>query len=112
MAAVQYSDFISVCRDGVEYKAFVGDLPFDGGGGNEIDESVEKRGDTMTGPLLLYALTPTQDLEAASKAYVDLKTKYALDDAPNDAYYLRKGGDAGGWISGMPLDLSTLPSLP
>lgn len=73
MAAVQFSDFISICRDGVEYKAFVGDLPFDNGGNNDIDEFVEKRGDTMTGPLLLYATTPTEPLEAASKSYVDLQ---------------------------------------
>jgi len=73
MAAVQFSDFISICRDGVEYRAFVGDLPFDGGGSNDIDDFVEKRGDTMTGPLLLYATTPSESLEAASKAYVDLQ---------------------------------------
>ena len=73
MAAVQFSDFISICRDGVEYRAFVGDLPFDGGGNNDVDDFVEKRGDTMTGPLLLYAVTPTEPLEAASKSYVDLQ---------------------------------------
>lgn len=111
MAAIQFSDFISVCRDGVEYKAFVGDLPFDGGGNNDVDEFVEKRGDTMTGPLMLYALTPVEDLEAASKAYVDLKTEYAFSDAPDDAYYLRRGGDDGGWVAGVPLDFSTLPPL-
>lgn len=73
MAAVQFSDFISICRDGVEYRAFVGDLPFDGGGSNDVDDFVEKRGDTMAGPLLLYATTPTESLEAASKSYVDLQ---------------------------------------
>lgn len=95
MAAVQISDFITVCRDGVEYKAFVGDLPFDGGGSNDVDDFVEKRGDTMTGPLLLYAETPTTALEAASKAYVDLQV--ATNRVPDDKF--------------MPLDLTTLPTL-
>lgn len=95
MSAIQFSDFISVSRNGEEYKAFVGDLPFDAGGSNDVDAFVEKRGDTMTGPLLLYAETPTNDLEAASKGYVDLQI--TANKVPDDTF--------------MPLDLTTLPPL-
>lgn len=71
MAAIKLSDYIKVSRDGVEYKAFVGDLPMDTGGGNDIDLFVNKIGDTMEGPLLLHSLTPTLQIEAASMHYVD-----------------------------------------
>ena len=100
MAAIQFSDFITVCRDGVEYKAFIGDLPFDGGGDNDIDEFVEKRGDTMTGPLLLYAPTPSDALEATSKSYVELQVT-SLENTLMPIINER-----------LPLDFSTLPDLP
>ena len=100
MAAIQFSDFITVCRDGVEYKAFIGDLPFDNGGDNDIDEFVEKRGDTMTGPLLLYAPTPSDALEATSKSYVELQIT-SLNNLLTSLINEK-----------LPLDFSTLPDLP
>jgi hypothetical protein len=78
MAAIRLSDYIKISREGVEYKAFVGDLPMDTGGGNDIDLFVNKIGDTMEGPLLLHSLTPTLQIEAASMHYVDAEVAKRL----------------------------------
>ena len=78
MAAIKLSDYIKISRNGVEYKAFVGDLPMDTGGGNDIDLFVNKIGETMEGPLLLHDLVPTLQIEAATMHYVDTEVAKRL----------------------------------
>jgi hypothetical protein len=80
----------------------------------DIDFYVERDGDTMTGPLLLFD-DPVEDLEAATKHYVDVSgfpvgTKmlfaqaappvgWTLDDTNNDRL-LRVSNVAGGGVGG------------
>lgn len=48
------------------------------------EEKVSLAGDTMTGPLQLNSATPTQDLQAAPKVYVDKMGSYEYDIQPED----------------------------
>lgn len=57
-----------------------------------INTKVSKTGDTMTGPLVLPG-APTNNLEAATKAYVDSKAGAGIAEPPADGFqYARKGG--------------------
>jgi hypothetical protein len=86
---------------------------------NVADETVARSGDTMTGPLLLTG-DPTEDLEAATKRYVDaevtavgerLTTSFRNADSGLQTQINGKVNRAGDTMGG-PLLLASDPTMP
>jgi hypothetical protein len=72
-----------------------------------LDDRVRVAGDTMTGPLILAA-DPTQDLEAATKHYVDLAI---TDSNSNNSYTAGTGVIINGTEISIGQDVSTIAEV-